>query len=252
MIYDCFLYNGEKDLLEIRMNELKGLDVMHVLVQSEHTFSGIIKDRSLLSLPYDYKGAIKTECQLTNPNPWDNERALRNSIKDFLLNPHFNIQDDDIVIISDCDEIPRASAIKDWSGNEYAALIQNKYGFWLNCEEEHKGWHRSRLMKWSYLKTTTPEEVRNACIPARIENAGHHFSWMGGIEEVMRKFKSFSHQEEGVQKHAVREELERKIIEGESLWGSDKWKIVPIDESFPEHIRNNQEKFKHLIYNAHP
>lgn len=250
MIYDCFLYNGEKELLEIRINELKDLNVTHVLVQSTHTFSGLKKEISLFHLPEEVTFlntlVVNTDGSLTDANPWNNEKNLRNSISTVLRG--LPIKDNDIVIISDVDEIPRASAIKYWNGDEYAALIQNKYGFWLNCEEDHQGWHRSRIMKWNYLKTRTPEEIRHAGIPHRINDAGWHWSWLGGIDEVMRKFQSFSHQEPEVQKHAIRENLERKIKEGESLWGSDKWKIVTIDESFPEYILNNQGKFKHLIH----
>lgn len=259
MIYDCFLFNGEFDLLSIRIAELAGIkNLTHVLVESKVTFTGMEKPRKTIALGERFRDTKRLVIDLTleNPstNPWDNEKNLRNRIKDFLayspLMVNYNpIQDDDIIIISDIDEVPRASSIKDWNGPEYTCLIMNKYGFWLNCEEEHQGWHRARMMRWEYLKATTPEEVRHAGIPSRIENAGWHWSWQGGIDEVMRKFASFSHQEPDVQKHANREELMRKILVGESLWGNDKWKIVPIDETFPQYVQDHQnDSLKHMIY----
>lgn len=257
MIYDCFLYNGEIELLKIRMAELKDLDVIHILVQDTHTFSGQLKNAELLRRKYPYPTPdnllVITSQAEPSINPWDNEKRLRNSIKEILFSISLLLNDkplnDDIIIISDVDEIPRASAIKDWQGKEYAALIQDKFGFWLNCEEEHQGWHRSRIMRWSYLKDKSPEEIRHSGIPERIENAGWHWSWLGGIDEVMRKFKSFSHQEADVQKHAVREEIERKIKVGESLWGNDPWRIIPISSDFPQYIQDHQhDSLKHLIW----
>ena len=39
MIWDCFTYNGEDDLVKIRCEELKEFDVTHVLVESNYTFT---------------------------------------------------------------------------------------------------------------------------------------------------------------------------------------------------------------------
>lgn len=256
MIYDAFIFNGEWDLLDIRIAAMASLDIRHVLVESSRTFKGDKKDESLLAIRNnrhdDIRGIgkklIVNMGDQTNPNsdPWQNEKWLRNSIVYHIL----DAKPDDIIIISDIDEIPRASAIKDWNGDTYAALMMDKFGFWLNCEEQHQGWHRARIMKYSYLKTTTPEEVRNAGFPEQIDNAGWHWSWLGGIDEVMRKFASFSHQEEGVQKHANREELIRKMAVGESIWGNDRWSIVPIDRSFPQYVQDHQQELKHLIFHG--
>lgn len=250
MIYDCFLYNGEKDLVKIRAEEMKSLNCRHIGVCGFHTFSGIQRKLSfypdeLAEYHIDWRPLFDAPL---SSDPWQNEKMLRNSIKEELKT--FKIKADDTIIISDVDEVPRASAVKDWQG-QYAALMMDKFGFWLNCQEQYQGWHRARIMKYSYLKTTTPEEVRNAGFPEQINDAGWHWSWLGGVDEVMRKFASFSHQEESVQKHANREELLRKIAIGESIWGQDLWKIIPIDSTFPQYVQDHQhDNLKHLIFHG--
>ena len=40
MIYDCFTYFNEAEILEIRVNELAPLKPTHVLIESKYTFTG--------------------------------------------------------------------------------------------------------------------------------------------------------------------------------------------------------------------
>lgn len=254
MIYDAFLYNGEKDLLRIRMAEMQGLDVQQVIVDSYHTFSGIRKHPDLMVTDFGRMPELSGPfCRHTidfepAPDPWENEKRLRNAIVDAMrLQPFFELVDDDIVIISDVDEIPRKEAVLQFKPEMGVAFLDmKKYGFFLNLQEgEH--WTPPKIVTWAYLKNTTPDNVRNQGAPNTIPNGGWHFSWCGGIDEVMRKFASFSHQELDVQRHANREELIRKMAAGESLWGSDKWTPVPITD-LPQYVQDHQEELKHLIF----
>lgn len=247
MIYDCFLYNGEKDLLDIRVSEMSGLDVKHLVFQSSHTFKGDLKAEELLQYPWNDRVEFNTfRPNMIDPDPWVNEKKLRNGIVE--SGGLLRAKPDDIIIISDVDEIPRKEAILQFKPEmEVAFLDMQKFGFFLNLREGLH-WTPPKIMTWSHLKTTTPEAVRNAGAPHTIDNAGWHFSWCGGIDEVMRKFASFSHQEEVVQRHANREELMRKMKVGESIWGSDSWSPVPISE-LPQYIQDHQhDSLKHLIF----
>ena len=44
MIFDCFLYNGEKSCLDIQVAEFDGLDVLHIAVQANKTFTNKPKE----------------------------------------------------------------------------------------------------------------------------------------------------------------------------------------------------------------
>lgn len=247
-IFDCFLYNGEKDLLDIRVNELSQLDckVIHLAVLSSFTFSG-----QLQAIP-DHNIETGVDFWLAknppnNGNPWDNETYQRNKIKESLL--RYDPQDDDIVIISDIDEIPSAYAIAQYR-SEYGmcALQQDMYYYYLNVLDSRQSWRFARIMPWSYLKDKEPDSVRRSGFNLCLMNAGWHFTYMGGVDKMLEKFKAFSHQEEAVQKLASEEILKEKLSNLESLWSEEKLTPLPIDDTMPLYVRMNQDKFKHMIY----
>lgn len=258
MIYSGFCFFNEFDLLRIKLEATRGLDIQHLLVESNHTFSGIPKkhhfmDYKVDSYQIDYFSDFKISPIIdyqpkADIDPWKNEARQRNAIMHSLKDCH----DDDIIIISDCDEIVSKEAILSFKPEmECAFLVMDKFDFYLNCREGIQSWNIAKICTWKYLKARSPEEIRNSGAANSIPNAGHHFSFQGGIDAIMEKFKSFSHQEIGVQKHAIREVIEEKLKTGQSLWGEDFWSIVPIDESFPEYIVQHQhDSLKHMIF--HP
>ena len=73
-------------------------------------------------------------------NTWHNEIHQRNSILDALI--VLKAEDDDIVIISDADEIPRAKAIKDFYNieMELTALTMDQFSYYLNCLQGIQNW----------------------------------------------------------------------------------------------------------------
>jgi len=218
MIFDIFLYNGEEACLKIRMEELKGLEVTHILVESPFTFTGNIKHTS-----YRLKhGKTINPCNFgfinmpNNGNPWDNETAQRNYMLDCLK--EFNPTDDDIVIISDVDEIPARHAVESYKPEMgLTALVMDNFWYKLNCLTERQTWKLARIMPYSYLKETTPDEVRRSGYPSEISNAGHHFSYLGNADFICNKLESFSHQEFNTAKFKDKAEINRKIEEGISL-----------------------------------
>ena len=129
MIWDCFLYSGEKECLEIRREELKPLGVIHVLVQSFETFSG--NEKTVTYFSNNNRDLIAGLLwKLPIGTAWEREAVQRNYIMNLLV----GAQDDDIVIISDADEIPYAEAVKMYSPNHgVASLSMDLYYYYLNC-----------------------------------------------------------------------------------------------------------------------
>jgi beta-1,4-mannosyl-glycoprotein beta-1,4-N-acetylglucosaminyltransferase len=243
MIYDCFIFNQEQELLDIRMNELRDLPVIHVIVEATHTFTGIKKPQ-IRPITGERIRHIIVEDMPNNGNTWDNETHQRNAIMRGL----HGLNGDDIVIISDCDEIPKAYCVNQYRP-EYGmvALQMDMYSYYLNCLQGRQSWNMARIMPYNYLMSRTPDLVRRSGFLMTIYEAGWHFTFQGGVYKMMEKFRSFSHQEEGTQRLNNQEILERKMELGESLWSDHKWEFVTIDDRFPDYIRNNPTKFKHMI-----
>lgn len=246
MIWTACTFFSEFELLDIQREETKGLNIAHVIVESNWTFSGKPKPWNAITGPDDV-----IVCHDFYPEPelnsWNNEKRQRNAILNVLNNS--GMKDDDIVILRDADEVVSRQAIEDFKPEmELAFLEMKKYNYFLNVYEGP--WNRAKIMTGAYLRSRTPEEVRNSGAPHSIPDAGWHWSFLGGVDAVLEKFAAFSHQESEVQKHAVRENIEHKLKTTESLWGKDLWKVVPIDSSFPQYVQDHQEELKHLIFHG--
>lgn len=243
MIYDCFLYNGESELLEIRINELSQCDlpVTHILIESKFTFTGKEKPHYYDNIKEQFADFPIMSISVENTiegTPWDRERFQRNIIMNAIdiLCP----SDDSIVIISDVDEIPNHKAVNSFDPKrKFAALIMKKYGYYLNLVESGIEWDRARIMTFGYLKDKSPEEVRNSGFEVVYPNGGWHFGWLH--DKAFTKLNSFSHAELNTP------ESEACINERKNFWNKNAMETVIIDESFPEYLRNNIDKFKHLI-----
>lgn len=243
MIFDCFLYAGEQACLDIRVAELSELDVMHIAVQANKTFTNKPKEfHEICSL----RVADMRIMDMPDGNdPWERERHQRNSIMRGLQK--FYIKDDDLIIISDADEVPSAAAIMKYNKSmEVAALTQNKYGYWLNCMEGYQDWNIAKILTYELLKKSTPDQIRNSGQQSWIEHAGWHWSYLGNKETILKKLDSFSHTECNTED--LRSKIGHKINTGQSLWGDDYWPIVPIDNAFPKYVVEHQyDILSHLI-----
>ncbi len=172
-------------------------------------------------------------------NPWEREKYQRNMIQGalkFLL-----AKDNDTVIISDVDEIPSHKAVDIFCGlndTEFASLMMKKYGYYLNYQEKDE-WDRARIFRYKYLKDKTPEEIRNSGYSIAMHNAGWHWSYLH--PRIREKLNSFSHTEINTPQNLG------KADEFINFWNGSDMKIVDIDETYPEYLRNNISKFKHLI-----
>lgn len=246
MIYDCIIYNGEKDLLYIRLSETCLCDdwVTTIIIEANKTHTGL--DKPLYFEQHKDEFKMFNIMYLAATDMPDNctakEREIyqRNKIKDVLefLSP----KEDDIVIISDVDEVPRARQIKLFKPDIYfAALIMDKYNYYVNLLEGYQIWNRGKIMSWRYLKDKQPNDVRDSGYDFALLHAGFHFSWLGGADKAVEKLKSFSHTELDTP------ENEEKVRKAENIWDDTKFKKVEVDLSFPEYLYRNQEKYKHLI-----
>lgn len=243
MIYDCILYSGEKELLEIRLNETCLCDdwVTTIIVESNKTHTGWEKPLYFERYKKEFERFnimyFVVDDMPDNVTARQREEHQRNAIMKALK---FNEpKPEDIVIIADVDEIPRAREVNRFRADmDFASLLQDKYAYYLNCLESEQSWDRARIMTWRYLADKTPEEVRNSGYFFSIHQAGWHWSW---VQDPLRKLESFSHQELNTPENIER--VQRK----ENIWNDDKFKIIDINLSHPEYLFKNQGKFAHLI-----
>ncbi len=230
MIYDGFIFNSELDLLELRLAYLFDTVDYFVLVESRQTLSGFEK-------PLFYKNnekrferfktkIIHIECpRRPDLKLWEYEFFQRSYIKEGLK----NCSDDDIILISDVDEIINLKYVLSLKGLELPALIELPYSlYFFNLLSNHK-YCVNLLGRYDYIKSFNigrrlpeyPQHVKNI-IRSKDVKVGWHFSFMFGyqIEKYKEKIKSFSHQEYNTPYFLNEERIKRCIRLGVNLFES--------------------------------
>jgi len=283
-IFDSIIFLKELDLLEMRLNILKDVVDYFVLTESPFTVSGNEKplyyqenkdrfgklndkiihyvteeipndysyymEKRKFHLPYGESTDCNTHQTLASlPLIWKRGVFNRN-------NSAFGIEkagatDDDLVITSDADEIVKPQLLEnlDWfNPDNHYLTVCNAYYFKLNYLYTRE-WMGSRLCTWKKLKENTVSGLRNKWNEAyRIEDAGWHFSFLGDAEMLKLKVSSYEHQPE-INADEVFEKAKNGGIEnGGDIFGrGEKYQLVPIDDSYPDYIVENQEKYAEFI-----
>ncbi len=280
MIYDCFSFFNELDLLEIRLNVLKDVVDKFVLVEAGETHSGRPKPlyfRESEARFAAFKNRIVYVCIEKFPDvcktDWARENYQRNAIAKGLI----GAKDDDVVLISDLDEIPRPEAIAKCVGKPGVTVFdQTYYAFYLNYRNvRQQWWHGTRMVSYrdfchafdgvevyedEFLppvvnEGTTASKIRCRRLPRSrggqmiVKNGGWHFTCLGGAAAVAKKIVSFAHQEFNPGDKNIRiEEIESMIRAGRGLFWEMRCFAERLDDGYPRYILNNQSYYSKLIF----
>lgn len=254
VIYDCFMYYNEVDVLLMRLKELDPVVDKFVIVQGTHTFQGTpipeSEFASYLEDPRFFKYANKIVSVLVDLtgrfwNPWERETMQRNGISDKLKEMH--LQPDDIVILSDADEIPRREVIEREikSLNDIKELRLDAFFYYLNVKAEYQ--HTAKL--FLYCDLYEAQTMRKTPGTKIVEDAGWHFSYIGDTDFIINKLKSYAHSEFNKTEIANAANIELAIKEQKAFWDGDtQFFIVEVDDTWPHDVVDNPEKWDRYIW----
>jgi beta-1,4-mannosyl-glycoprotein beta-1,4-N-acetylglucosaminyltransferase len=284
-IYDCFCFFNELDLLEMRLNILNEYIDYFVISEASVTHTGQPKPYYFEENKERFKKFLPKIIHLKiedSPfdfvnlpiiqNPKTKDEEYLNEIYKFIkeqttaFNVHTqhhygrdffqkecirrglgNCKDEDVIISSDCDEIPNPEILKNidifFDSSKLYSFDQNCYYYYLNILKE-KNWKGSRMGSFKILKNYSYNQLRNQ-INNNIENGGWHFSYMGGAEQIKKKIESFSAQE--MNNPNVINSIKLNIDKNIDPYFRGNLTKVEIDESYPKYLLNNLDKYKHMI-----
>lgn len=246
MIVDAFPFFNELDLLEIRLNVLKGAVDRWVLVEADRTFQGdpkplhFLENRQRFAPFLDRIEHVVVTDIPDGPDPWEREAHQRNAILRGLT-----AAPDDVVLIGDVDEIPRPELIPTSLPRDGQLRVFLMAGAMLSLDL----WGADR---WPGTKAVRgdcpyhPEEIRRAGGFA-IEDGGWHWSWLGSVADLEAKLRAFSHTEMQAQSWATREALEASIRQGKSFWSDNLLQHRPLDGWYPEYLQRHAARYPHLF-----
>lgn len=255
MIYDCFTFFNELDLLEIRLNVLDEAVDKFVLVEATRTFTNkekelvFEKNKERFSKFKDKIIHIIVDEYPEFDTAWTFEFHQRNSISRGLV----DCKDDDVVLISDLDEIPNPESIKKYANTRGVKVFkQQMFYYFINCRnitEPYWANISTRMLSYGDFKKNDSSAQQVRFLKGKmISEGGWHFSYLGGIEAIMNKIKSFSHQE--YQGSFDEKVILERVENGQYLFpdsNNNRYVSFPLDHACPKYIRDNIEKYKHLI-----
>ena len=267
-IYDCFSFWDEDLLLEIRLNILDKFVDYFVIVEGNKTWQNNPK-----KLKFDIKKFKKFEEKIIyipvedmpdGNNPYVRENFQRNAINRGINKAN----DDDLIIISDLDEIPDLKKLRNFKKNmRFAVFKQLHFYYKFNLQSiKNPNWYGSRICVKKYLKS--PQWLRDLKFKKRpfwridklrlnniIENGGWHFCNLKNPKELLYKYENlcetydpYVFKEKIDKKFLDINEIEKRIKNGLDIIGRDEsYSPISLDHRFPDYIIKNRNKLKEWI-----
>jgi len=261
-IFDCFMYNNEDLILEIRLNSLKSHVNKFVIVEANQDHQGRMKKKYNFDLNKFNKFKNKIEYIKIDNFPKNYKNWQRENFqRDFLLKGLEGVDKNDFIIISDIDEIPNLKnldlILK--SKKKYTAFNQKMIYYKLNLLNlTENEWYGSKMCKLRHLKS--PQWLRNQKVKKYpfyridkinwniVNDGGWHFSNIMKPEEISEKIKSFAHSEYNKPEFTDVNNIKKKINLKQDLYGRDFIfeKMTNIND-LPEYIIQNKKKFSEFL-----
>lgn len=268
MIYDCFSYLDEDLLLDLRLNILNDFVDFFVIVEGNKTWQNNSKKLKFDINKYSkFKNKIKyikVEDLPEGEDPYKRENYQRNSI----LKGLSNADDEDIIMISDLDEIPNPKVLTNFKKEmKYAAFKQKHFYYKFNLQSNnYPYWYGTRICIKKFLKS--PQWLRDLKFKKRpfwridklrlnniIDEGGWHFCNLKKPDLLLYKYQNLCETNDPInfkekidKKFLDINEISKRIELGHDIIGrKDNFSKIELDNSFPNYLLDNREKYHEWI-----
>ena len=293
-IIDCFQYFDEDTLLDIRLNVLNQYVKKFVITEATYTHNGT-KKKLNFNINHFKKFKDKIDYIIVDQHPKNlltielkdteekkGQKSILNGMardyhqRENLIRGLNDCHSDDLVMISDLDEIPDLSNFDSSKIESKITVFQQKMFYYkLNLLYEGSSWFGTKACKRKDL--ISPQWLRN--IKARkypswrldllfskkkysnihiVKNGGWHFSYLKKPKELQKKLLNFAHHYEFEKSGLGIKEIEKIISEKRVIYdhnvdqkgykwsGKSKLKKAQ-DNVLPNYIFSNLAKYKNWL-----
>lgn len=277
MIYDCIPFFNELDILNLRLHILDPIVDKFIIEEATVTFSGQPKELCFEKNKAMFQKFLpKIEYIVVANSPVDTTTHLRDKFqKNALADGLSGARDEDVILLSDVDEIPNPNVIKkiaaDFDPDKVYHLAQRMFYCFLNMEEmsgnllsitgefpgvERRMWLGTKVFSKKSIPMKGIIELREASVTdenaVRVADGGWHFGYMGSWQEadvsrrIGTKVVAAAHQE--YNNEDILKEAADRLILGQDIFGRDaRFERVEVDETYPEYLLAHIEEYRHLI-----
>ena len=290
-IYDCTTYYSEDMMLDLRFNILNEYVHKFVVVESTFSHSGNkkklnfdinkfpkFKDKIIYKV-IDYEPGDLYN--ITSKSPIYLKRL--NSLKRIELSYNFmengikDADDQDLIILSDNDEIPNLSSNAFKNSKKNLIIFKQLFFYYkFNLLYENVPWFGSRACRKKNLKSFSwLKNIKNKKYPFWrldtylsklkrininiINDGGWHFTNLKSPEEIYEKMKNFGHHDEFEVSGITLDDIKKNILEKKVFYNHfadkenlKKWEfdqdLKKVDlKILPNYIKINKDKYKDWI-----
>mgnify|MGYP002622461015 FL=1 len=295
-IYDCFMFYDEDVILDLRLNILNEYIDYFVIVESKFFHNG--KERKLRfdiekytkfrdkiiyiiqdNQPSGIQEILKDDSHGTISAKEINNALLRENSQRNLISQGLKMAaENDLILISDVDEIPNLEKVKlKETKNEILMFVQDIFYYKLNrylpnfqwfgtkgCLKKNlksPQWLRNiKNKKYSFLRIDTLFSDKKYINKRFINHGGWHFSNLKNAEDLELKLKSYLHHRDYEVEELGKTKIEKLMKTNETIYdmfgdktskkyGDDKRRKLDVYEinKLPIFIQKNLEKYKNWI-----
>lgn len=286
-VIDVIPFFDEIDLLEIRLNVLDPIVDFFLISEFSTTFSGNKKEFNFSINQSRFKSFKEKIIYLPKIHenflsPFEEDAFQKNAIKEDVLAVSAS---SDLIIFGDLDEIPNPEIFEKANkllnkGFKIIHCAQTPFYGFLNYKDVsgkllsyageyplvfYRKWLGSVIFRRDLLNQNTMTNLRDPSQKKhgrRMAKGGWHFSYCGGLgsdflTRITYKIESSAHQE--LNNFQTKELIAYRIENNEDFLGRTnktffrnrnvtKFRKVKINYQFPKYIRENIEKYQHLIH----
>ncbi|MCL1915246.1 MAG: hypothetical protein FWG17_00830 [Desulfovibrionaceae bacterium] len=275
MIYDCFTFFNELDILEIRLHTLNDVVDKFVLVESPVTFHG--KNKPLFYSENQARFA-RFRCKIIHIVSSLPTQQVGSSDKIYFFEHHqrdaimlglADCRPDDLVLVSDVDEIPNPEKIPVWSDVPGVKVFEQQMMYYfLNMRNWKRTiWRGTRMGRFADLLDPAQDVPTNLaryvtlkglpsyfrfCDGPHVRDGGWHFSYCGGAEAIMKKMNAIADTQEprysAIVANADAAGIRRAVVRGQDIYGRRNHFYVVVGlKKLPRHVQENTDKYAHLV-----
>lgn len=267
MIYDCFTFRDEFDMLELRLKILDSVVDKFVICEADRTFTNQPKPYNFLENQHRFTQWLDKIIYLpvelddtgldfskkdTEYNPYSAAWMLEGQQRSGLILGLFDATEEDVIMLGDVDEIPYPSSVQHY--NSPTVCVNDFFYYYVNNKSigpQDAQWLGTCFIPYKNLNEFANfEKVRGSRNMFNPIKSGWHLSYMGGKEMIQKKIKTISHTEYNNENYYNDEHINECLQTGKDIFKRNtmNFQIVNINQYYPSEVIDIINQYPQFIY----